>query len=377
MASIRKLKNGSYEATIYCGRNADGTQIREYITMPTSKECKAAARDREIEIEENGLDNVGNMRFSAWAEKWLELRKSELAPSTYKSYKMYINHHFKPFFGDKKLSKINDLHIRSYLSEKALTIKPVTIRKHFFVLSNMLTMALKNKAPTRFIEPPKGENKKIRLPSISDFQLIFDAVYGHWDELPVLLAGWAGLREGEIFALKKDDIDWKNKRLRIDENKAASEDGYIFKEPKSEKGIREIVVENRIIELLKKKCAENTETMTIFNMRPDSYSSRFHNLLLLHNAEFDKCKKKGYKPPSGRTKKALINNITIQDKKIPIVRFHDLRHLHASDLFRAGVPDQYAADRLGHDIIVLKKIYQHLQLEDTKSIDDVVRKIHD
>ena len=375
MASFRKLKNGNCQATIYCGLDADGKQIREYITMPTKRECKIAAAERELEIEENGLDNVGNMRFSVWAEKWLSLKKSDLSPSTYKTYKMYINHHFKPYFGEKKLNKINDLHVKEYISYKLVDLDKITVRKHFFALSDIFKTALKNKSPMSCMKPPKTKRKKVKLPPIADFELIFNAVENHFDELPVLLAAWCGLREGEIFALKKDDINWKEKKIRIDENKAISEEGYILKDPKSDNGIREIVVAERIMYLLKKRCLETTD-IDLFKMRPDSYGRRFHNLLLVHNQEIER-RAKERDPLPRRNKNALINQLNIQDRSLPIVRFHDLRHLHASDLYRAGVPDQYAADRLGHDIKVLKGIYQHLQLEDQVEIDATVRDIYD
>jgi len=82
----------------------------------------------------------------------------------------------------------------------------------------------------------------------------------------------------------------------------------------------------------------------IFNMRPDSYSSYF--------AEF------------------------IRDNNLPVIRFHDLRHYHASWLYARGIPDQYAAQRLGHDIAILKSIYQHLGLDKQIEIDDSIRQMH-
>jgi integrase len=61
--------------------------------------------------------------------------------------------------------------------------------------------------------------------------------------------------------------------------------------------------------------------------------------------------------------------INLQESPLSDIRFHDLRHYHATFLHNNGIPDQYAADRLGHDIMVLKKIYQHLD-QDTKKASD-------
>lgn len=46
--------------------------------------------------------------------------------------------------------------------------------------------------------------------------------------------------------------------------------------------------------------------------------------------------------------------------KVPRVRFHDLRHLHASHLARAGVPVKVVQERLGHASAAFTlKVYQH------------------
>ncbi|HWQ43130.1 MAG TPA: hypothetical protein VN456_13995 [Desulfosporosinus sp.] len=66
----------------------------------------------------------------------------------------------------------------------------------------------------------------------------------------------------------------------------------------------------------------------MFPMRPDSYTSYLGRL--------------------------------VRDKKIPKTRLHFLRHYHATWLYDNDALDHLAAERLRHDIKVLKGIYQHL-----------------
>ena len=40
--------------------------------------------------------------------------------------------------------------------------------------------------------------------------------------------------------------------------------------------------------------------------------------------------------------------------------------------FKCPIPDVYSAERLGHDIDTLKRIYQHLDIDKNKEIDDIV-----
>ena len=66
----------------------------------------------------------------------------------------------------------------------------------------------------------------------------------------------------------------------------------------------------------------------------------------------------------------------VRENELPQVRFHDLRHYHASWLYARNIPDQRAAELLGHDIKVLKTIYQHLGLDRRVEIDDNIRQLY-
>lgn len=377
MAKISKnKKTGLYQTRVYIGRDENGKQIFKYLSDNSLKGLKAKIRQVEDDIANGNLSDVSNMRFSAYMDDWLDIVAPELKPSTYKSYKMYINYHFKPSLGKYRLSQINELIIRKYISNKLKSgLSPTTVRKHFFVLSKMLKPALKNNNPCSTIAPPKKEEYKPYVLSDHEFALIHNAFRGTIDELPILLAGWCGLRLGEIFALRWNDIN--GNIITIDEAKSISENGYVIGSPKSERGIRDIVAPKYIIELFEKLKLEQLKSGLpefIFHFRPDGYSKRFRRLIEAHNKAFEEVKngsKKTYKAKNYKR----IHSFNLQPEPLPDVRFHDLRHYHATVLYKNGIPDQYAANRLGHDIMVLKKIYQHLQIDTKEEMDNKVIEI--
>ena len=356
MANIKKNGNGTYSATIYVGRDANGKMLRKYVTRNGLKECKIAARELENEVENKSLNNLSMMKLSDYMDKWLEINKPLLASTTVKGYKMYINHHFKPYFGTMKVSQITDMCIKQYIANKIKEkLSTTTIRKHFFTLSKMLYDALKGKSPCIDIKPPKNGEFKPIIPTEAEFNTIYETFkkISIEDAAIILLAGWCGLRRGEIFALKWDDINEILGTIRIDEAVALEEVGYKFnfKQPKSHNGIRTIAAPDYLISLLKsikqtKPKGINNETdiqHEIFTQNPHSFTKKYTRIL--------------------------------KENKLPHIRFHDLRHYHASLLYKNNVPDLYAAERLGHDIMVLKKIYQHLGLEETKELDQKVKNI--
>jgi integrase len=347
MASIKKQPNGTFRARVFVGRDAGGKQLFESITRDSEKECKAAARELEQEVSEGRYTNLVKMRFAAWVDKWMELNKERLSPSTFCSYKIYVDAHYKPYFKNLKMGQITDLHIKQYINDKLKTLSPTTVRKHVWVLNRIMEDALKGKNPVRGVKMPPPADYKPHVVTGAEFQTIHDAVKGSIrNEIIILLSGWCGMRRGEIFALKRNDIIWGKNLIRVDESRCISEEGYVDKKTKSKKGNRVVAVPEYLMDLLGeyiKAQAKKTEEIPerIFDIDPASCTDWFSR---------------------------LADNL-----QMPDVRFHDLRHYHASWMYEQNIPDQYAADRLGHDVHVLKSIYQHLGLDRKLEIDEQIK----
>ncbi len=341
MANLKKTKNGTWQATVYIGREANGKMKRKYITRATKKEAKLAAEELEREIAENKFIDIDHLRLITYATKWLDLHKLNLAPETYKNYTYYVNHTFQEYFGDIQLNRLTEIHIRDFLnyeSEKGLS--NTTIRKHFFVLRKILKDAMRDKSPCRYIDPPSPQKHIPHVITDEEFQQIHNYVRGTFDELPILLAGWCGLRRGELFALRVNDLDFSSSTIRVDENQASSVDGTVYKGPKSRNGYRTMIVPpylmNLLADYIRKQSLIGMNDL-IFDIKAVSYSKRFHTIIL--------------------------------DLGLEGIRFHDLRHYHATFLHNSGIDDFYAANRMGHDINVMRGIYQHLQIDRKETID--------
>jgi integrase len=356
MASIRKNKSGTYTATVYVGRDESGKQLRQYITRQTWHECREAAIELESEIVSRTLTNMAGYRVSDYMDKWLEANRGMMAPSTYQTYRIYVNKHFRPFFKRLRVRDVTEMHIKQYITEKQKTLASIYVRKHFFTLSKMFRDALKHKSPCAGIRAPAIDEYKPRVPSEKEFEKIHEAFkeVGLEEEIIVLLAGWCGLRRGEIFGLRLDDPDFRSGKIKIDEAVAiqAESSRFAHKKPKSANSIREVAAPDYLMGLLWEQKKRRLQNLVGF--KGEDIESL--PLLTLNPYTFSK-----------------IYRETIKAAKLPRIRLHDLRHYHASLLYKHNVPDHYAADRLGHDIWVLKKIYQHLGLEEKEELDEKVR----
>lgn len=345
MASIKKLANGSYKATVSMGRDASGKQIRKTVTCNSEKECRNKAREIEQEYYDGLYIDVKKMRFSKWAGDWLELRESRLSPSTVKSYKMYINQHFIPHFGNLKISQINELMIKRYISEKLKTLSSTTVRKHIYILSSILEDVLKHKNPCKYVEMPEVAHYEYHIVTDEEYETIREFFRGKAYEPIILLGALCGMRRGEIFALKWDDIDEANQTIRIDQAVCISDNGYVEKKTKSNNGFRTVAAPAEIFNLLERKRKKQKVIQErIFPSRPDNFSSWFAECMT--------------------------------ELKLDI-RFHDLRHYHATWLYKNNIPDLVAAQRLGDDLQTIKRIYQHIGEDTTKKYnDEIIEKIN-
>ena len=60
------------------------------------------------------------------------------------------------------------------------------------------------------------------------------------------------------------------------------------------------------------------------------------------------------------------------EHQLPLIRLHDLRHLHATLLLLEGVPVHVVANRLGHsDPVVTLRVYAHVLRESASGVAEV------
>ena len=352
MASITKQANGSYRAVIYVGRDADGKMLRESVTRPTRKAVADEARKIEQRVKDGNLNDVASMTLEAYLNKWLDVNCPSLAPTTAKAYRMYTRLHIIPALGKIRLEKLAPLNMQKYFADKLkLGLTTNTLLKHYWFLSRALREALRHNSPLIGVKPPVPVDFDPKVLMEADFHKLWEILQGTPLELPFLLGAWCGLRLGEIGALKWNDMATavvpvveggtaamkERLILNIDESMSIEEIGgkYTTKGPKSKRGKRTIIAPEAVRALIE-KLPRGGDTDRIFTVRPDTMSKQFHKAIVQHNA------------------------VSKFENMITEIRFHDLRHYHATDLWKNGFDARFSADRLGHDIDVMQKRYTHM-----------------
>ncbi|MGM0603902.1 MAG: site-specific integrase, partial [Bacillota bacterium] len=156
---------------------------------------------------------------------------------------------------------------------------------------------------------------------------------------------YTGLRRGELLALKWKDIDLYNLRLHVRRSTevirsdSENESRIEYNEPKTETSIRTVDFDN-----------DTAAVLANYKNYMEKFSSSEDLVFRLDNKE--------PMHPDYVTRRFRRKADKIGLEK---VRFHDLRHTHATWLLQAGVNPKIVQERLGHhDVSITLKIYSHV-----------------
>lgn len=164
------------------------------------------------------------------------------------------------------------------------------------------------------------------LPVLKNFKY-FDVVY---------LALETGLRRGELLALTWDCINFDRKTLCVTKSYVISGNFIGFSDPKTKSGFREIALLEGSVDLLKKRYKNRTSKYVFPNPENSNIPIK-PNTLSLSFSKF------------------------LSDNNLKHIRFHDLRHIHATLLLNKNVNYKLLSKRLGHtNVAFTLQTYTHI-----------------
>lgn len=119
------------------------------------------------------------MTFSEWLDRWLEQMASVLRPSTLEHYRSDMEHHVKPYLGQKKLTQIAASDLRKLYDDlkkqgrvhprpgqnhglSTTTIHGIHVTLHH-ALKSAVDQQLLPHNPADHVEPPKVAHKPMTI----------------------------------------------------------------------------------------------------------------------------------------------------------------------------------------------------------------------
>lgn len=396
MAVIRKISNLSWEIEVYCGSDAAGQPIRHRCTYrpaekaPTKsrKEVERYAAEYEERIRQGKYLDGDKMTFSEFSEHWGQLyAKDNLSVNARQYYDRMLKNRILPAIGHLRLAEIKPLHLMSFyadLEEEGLN--PSTIKHYHAVIRSIFKCAFQweivQSNPCDRCALPKQKEKYVYtiwspdqvqrfLSALEDTYTAYyrERVYTKQDgalrvtapyttELHVAsmfkalyyLAVYTGARRGELCALTWEDVDFRNKEIRIRKAVSDTEEGQIIKEPKTPSSVRRVSIPDVCVRVLQRWHKDQIQLAFHIGSLWNGYTGKefAKNFLFIQQDSGLMI----HISTIGHKFREIVENYNkkCEDEqlKLPVIRFHDLRHTSASLMIANNVDVVTVSHRLGH-----------------------------
>jgi len=370
---IRKRGKDSWEVRVDIGRDPTTGKRRQ-----VSRTVRGRKRDAEallaslISQHELGIDAPrGRQTVGDFLQHWLrEYAKPNTAPKTFRRYEEIVRLHLTPVIGSMSLSKLRPSDIQAVhrkVAEKGLSAR--TALHCHRVLKEALQHAVKwqflSLNPAHRVDAPRPQRHDMAAQRPDDLKRLLDAAdktrYGPL----VTVALLTGLRMGELFGLRWLDVDLDDGILRVQQTcQWLSGEGFIFRQPKSHRSTRPVALSPDTVEILRVRRVSYLEERLAAGTAYEDSGLVFADALgrpLHPHTVWDGWRR------------------IVKAADLPRLRFHDLRHAHASLLMAQGVHPKIVSERLGHSSVsITLDIYSHvapnLQADAAAGLDTLLKR---
>ncbi|MYR07461.1 tyrosine-type recombinase/integrase [Gordonia sp. SID5947] len=338
MATIESYSTSSGKRYQVRYRTPDHRQTKKR-GFTTKRDAEAFAATVEVEKlrGEYVAPKLGQVTVGELATDWLERKRTDLKPSTYRTTEVSWNRHVKPRWSKVRIADVDLDAVERWIADMGRTVTDAdgavskkgsgatVVIRAYGVLAAILDSAVKarriarNPARTPENLPRKRPKPRTYLTHEQVDQLA-DEAKGH--RTLVLLLAYTGLRWGEAIALRVEHLDLLRKRISVVENAVQIDQRVIVGTPKSHEA-RSVPVPGFLVVELAQLCQGKAREDLVFDngrggylRRPVSWSGWFAG--------------------------------AVDRSGVPRVTIHDLRHTAASLAVSAGVNIKALQRMLGH-----------------------------
>lgn len=388
MASIEQRGPGTWRVGVRTSAELGRKWIRRTITFPEDmpqKEQRAraqlAAAQLELEIAQGTTGQDMRTTVRQFADLWMtQYVLPSCKPSTAKTYRSFLTSRILPALGDLPLAELTPLRLTEFINairedtarttaidpqlrvraaDRDVPLSPPrplsdrTVKHYYDALRDMLNIAVQweylTKNPMDRVTPPKVRKRRVNF--LDDRQAVqLLRCLADEESLPfrcaVLLALLCGLRLSEVCGLTLDDVNWKDCSITVSRGlNYAPGIGSYYDTPKTDAGARIIDLPAGMMALLEETRAYQQDVIAQIG---DRWRGTGHIVCTWDGQPVH------HDTPSKWFRKFADTHGFVG------VRFHDLRHTHATLLFANNLDAVAIASRLGHeDASTTLRIYAH------------------
>jgi len=356
--SIYRRKNGTWAAQ-YTVWTAEGRKRRS-VSGKTRAEVSRKLTEAMADRDGGFLYEAGKLTISEYLDCWLaDAVKGTVKETTYANYAYITHKHISPALGHVKLKTLTPAHVRSFYGEKARTnLSAATVKKMHVVLRKALSQAVSDGLIPRNaadgVKPPRvsAPGEEIKPLDSEECALFLEASRGERLEALYMVAVHCGLREGELLALRWEDVCLEDAKpaVLVRRTLTRGENGrgwVVGASTKSGQGRRVRLTRQAASALKDHRKRQLEERLRLTGLWQDqglvfpNETGSLFNPSNLRNRSFKRIKARAH----------------VRED----LRFHDLRHTCATLLLSEGVNVKVVSELLGHaSITITLNTYSHV-----------------
>ena len=324
--NIYKRKDGRYEGRYIKHYDISGKAVYGYVYSRSYSEVKELLAKYKTE---KPARQGKNTLLSEWLKIWLK-SQCALKPTTRQIYKSHIDNYINPNLGKIPLKKLSGDILQGFIN--SLNLSASTVKNIFSILKSALSSAEDNGLIVNIwdkVKVPKKEKSIVQVLTVSEQKKLEDVLTSQFD-IGVWICLYAGLRIGEVCALRWADINFETSTLTVNGTQARTENGVEIIAPKSKSSKREIPIPVILINKLK-EIPQTCEYVLSKNNKPaDIRTYRRHFKKLLQKAD------------------------------LPDIKYHALRHTFSTRALEVGMDYKTLSEILGHSSVgITLDLYAH------------------
>jgi integrase len=221
---VRELPSGRWQAR-YKGPDGIDRPAPRTFDSKTSAERWLTLTEAEI-IQGDWIDpEAGRVLFGSYARDWIEERPN-LRPKTIQLYRYLLRSHLAPAFSARALADIREPDVRRWRKNLLdAQVSAVTAAKAYRLLKAIFNTAVDDglirRNPCRIKGAGQEKSPERPVLTVPQVYALADAV-PDWYRALVLLTVFGSLRWGELAALRRSDIDFQARTVRISRSSASN-----------------------------------------------------------------------------------------------------------------------------------------------------------
>lgn len=369
--NIRKRADGRWEARIIVGYQLTGKPIYKSVYARTYGEVREKRRQLPQQEQKPEVSAaLKKVTFGQLMEDWLQYVRGNVKESTYAKYYQMNRVHIAPSLGEKNLAALTSRDIENYTEEKLQNgrlqgqggLGPKTVTDLLAIMKQALGFGTEHGYPCPAnleIHYPRQALPQIQILSRQEQRALEQAICREENliNMGILLSLYAGLRIGEVCALRWEDFQPDRGTVKVqrtlmriqsvdDSSRGRAKTKILVNTPKSLHSVRTIPLPTFLSDYMKEQCRPDAcylLTGTTSYMEPRNYYRKYKKVM--------------------------------RSCGLGSFNYHALRHTFATRCVEKGFDAKSLSEILGHaDVSITMRRYVHptldMKKEQMERLDD-------